>query len=104
MLKVYMDLKTSEAGIVGGWTILLNGMVTPSILTAPIPGASWPFCCQAAVQDTMHIPTLAGSDEYDDLRWFAILQRDNILTMTHYIQSGQQIRRVASVAVTVQEN
>lgn len=65
MLKIYMDLKTNEVGIVGGWTILLNGMVSPSILMAPIPGASWPFCCQAVVQDTMHLPKLAGSDRYD---------------------------------------
>lgn len=89
MLEVDMDFKTTEVGIVGGWTILLNGMVIPSILMAPVPGAAWPFCCQTAVQDTVHLPKLAGSYRSDDLQWFAILQRD-ILTMTLYIQSGQQ--------------
>jgi len=91
MLKVYMDLRTTgwiQIGImwlrkflsVGGWTTLLNGMVTPSILMGPIPGAFWPFCCQAAViQDTMHLAKLVGSDGYDDLQWFATLQRDTIL-------------------------
>lgn len=85
-----MDLKTTEVGIVGSWTILLNGMVSPSILMAPVPGVSWPFCCQAIVQDTMHLPKLPGSDRFDDLQWFAILQRDNLLMMAHYIWSGQQ--------------
>lgn len=55
-------------------------MVTPSILMGPIPGAFWPFCCQAEVtQAIMHLAELVGSDGYDDLQWFAVLQRDNIL-------------------------
>lgn len=91
-----------ELGIVGGWTTPLNGTVTPLILMGPVPGAFWPFCCQAAViQDITHLVKLVGSDGYENLQWFATLQGDNILPddePSHLVREAD-VMCVASAAV-----
>lgn len=85
-----MDLKTTEVGIVGVWTILLNGMVTPSILMAPIPGASWPFCCQA-VNTRQSAPSKTSSKRW--VWWSTVVcntaERQH-LTMAHISQGSRE--------------
>lgn len=65
------------------------------MLMGPIPGAFWPFCCQAAVtQDIKHLAELVGSDGYDDLQSFAVLQRDNILPVdepSHLVRAADMM-------------